>query len=283
MYGESSTFDLVSLCGQQSGEGVVGVFVCYLDDSDSAISQVATLGGYVASIDGWKKFESETSALFEREGVDVYQTKRIIQSKGAFASWSMDRKRRFIEEWSDIASKSVTFGVAVATRRSFHRRFVKEFPKNSRLSAMGVSFSAIMHIVCSNNPLRDKIRHEGISFVIESGHKNNPGLERFFHEQKGNEVFAGAGRSITFVDKNSSRAIQWADFCAYHARRILSTSDRLGPDFIVPGHELFDIAYRKMPHLFKSVSTHREATSLEIDRAANPAVSNLWQWLTRPH
>lgn len=278
-------FDVVDLVGGHHARGVVAVFVCYLDDSDSNLSQVATLGGYVSTIPNWQRFESLSAELFQKYGVEIYQTKRIVQSKSCFKGWSREKKLSFMSEWADIAVETVTFGVAVATRRSFHKRFIKENPKNSQMSPYGVSFSAILHIVCSNNPLREKIRQDGVSFVIETGQPNNGEIEKFFHKHKGHQAFQGAPRSIRFADKKSSRAVQLADLFAYHGRRILATNDRLGPNIAVPAHELFQAFSPKMPHIMRSVRSAQNVSDAGIDmeRVKNPETSKLWEWLSRPH
>src|SRR4051794_28798017 len=56
-----SVFDLVELVGGRRGSGVVGVFVCYLDDSDHNLSSVATVAGYLAHLDQWKNSRKKLS------------------------------------------------------------------------------------------------------------------------------------------------------------------------------------------------------------------------------
>ena len=73
-------------------------------------------------------------------------------------------------------------------------------------------------------PLVDK---HGISFLVESGNNNNSEIEQFFQRMSKQPAFGGALRSISFVAKNSCRAIQLADFFAFYGRRHMRNAELL--------------------------------------------------------
>lgn len=107
----SEIFDLIEpVGGHKHSDGVVCVFVCYLDDSDSQLSRVATLAGYVSTLDEWKAFEVDTAPLFLCHGVDVLHAKEFHDTKGCFAGWSRIRKHSFVEELYDLVGKHVFSG-----------------------------------------------------------------------------------------------------------------------------------------------------------------------------
>lgn len=59
-----------------------------------------------------------------------------------------------------------------------------------------------------------------MSFVLETGHENNPEAEEVFNNVRRLYGDAGAAlRSICFVPKESCRAIQMADLFAFYSRR----------------------------------------------------------------
>jgi hypothetical protein len=66
-----------------------------------------------------------------------------------------------------------------------------------------------------------RIAHtEGVSFILETGHENNVEAEGVFHDVRRLYGDAAAAlRSISFVPKESSRAIQMADLFAFYSRR----------------------------------------------------------------
>ena len=66
-----------------------------------------------------------------------------------------------------------------------------------------------------------RIAHaEGVSFVLETGHENNPEAEKVFNDVRRLYGDAAAAlRSICFVPKESCRAIQMADLFAFYSRR----------------------------------------------------------------
>jgi len=67
----------------------------------------------------------------------------------------------------------------------------------------------------------DRAKKDGVAFLVESGNTNNSEIEQYFHKMAKQSAFEGALRSISFIAKNSCRAIQIADFFAYYSRRYL--------------------------------------------------------------
>jgi hypothetical protein len=60
---------------------------------------------------------------------------------------------------------------------------------------------------------------EGVAFVLECGHENNPEAEKEFYWVREHYNLQGVLRSISFVPKDSCRAIQLADLIAFYSRR----------------------------------------------------------------
>jgi len=79
------------------------------------------------------------------------------------------------------------------------------------------------------DPLVGKDAYEqGVAFILETGHENNPDAERCFHavrEQHKLDML----RSISFVPKQSCRAIQVADLLAFYSRRNSAAMEKAGP------------------------------------------------------
>ncbi len=270
--GAWSVFDLLSLAGgHREQEGYAVVFACYLDDSDDKNSLVATLAGYVATIENWRAFEVEAEPIFERYGVDILHTKDLHNTRGEFKGWTYLKKSSFVEELYDAASKYVPFGAAVSARKSLIKKWKRERPKNSQVSPHGFCFGSIMHLVVHNHTLRDEVRRQKVSFLVESGHNNNGEIERYFHKWKADRMYRDYVGSISFVGKRDSRAIQLADFFAFHARRTSHRLERFDNKLVFPEFPLFAIAQMKLPHSMQTASKNLRETTRED--AMNPELS----------
>src|SRR5215212_6491089 len=77
---------------------------------------------------------------------------------------------------------------------------------------------------------------EGVAFVLESGHENNPDAEWTFDEVRRIHSLENVLHSISFVGKDACRAIQIADLFAFYSRRHGVAVERApeGEKLIVP-------------------------------------------------
>ena len=112
----------------------------------------------------------------------------------------------------------------------------RETGKFSSMSPIGVCFSAIMSRIVANpdHHFAAAIKQQGVSFLIESGNRNNAEIEKFFHQMADKSTFEGTLRSIKFIRKASCRAIQLADFFAFYSRRQMRNHDRFSGKFALP-------------------------------------------------
>ncbi len=244
------------------------MFACYLDDSDDKNSLVATLAGYVATIDDWQRFELEAEPIFDGYGVDILHTKDLHGTKGCFKGWSLIKKQSFVDELYTVAARYVPFGMAVSTRKNIIKKWKRDNPKNSSMSPYGVCFASIMHGVVHNHTTRDEVRRQKVSFLVERGHNNNGEIEKRYHQWKTDRLYAGFVGGISFVGKNDSRAIQLADFFAFHARRTSNRAQHFDGKLILPEFPLFAIAQLKLPH--NSRTAAGKITRVTREHAMNP-------------
>lgn len=246
------------------------MFVCYLDDSDAELSSVATLAGYVASLDEWREFEDKVSPVFENYEVDILHAIDLFGTKKCFDGWSVLKKQSFINELYKIAGEHVLFGISMSRRKSAHKRWIRQNKKNSSMSAYGVCFAAIMHTVCYKINISEIIRENGLSFIVERGHKNNAEIERYFYKFNNHAVYKGIALTISFVGKTNSRAIQLSDMFAFYSRRATSASDRFDHKLAVPMPEIYQIMSESVLHIEKVLSGDIRVSTIED--ATNPHV-----------
>lgn len=241
----------MSLAGGHREAGAVGVFACYLDDSDDRLSSVITLAGYVAPISAWKSFEDEVAPIFDRYEVPILHAKDLHGTKGCFRGWSKLRKKSFVAEIYSVAASRVSFGISVSVRKSAIPHWHKDYPKNSGMSAYGICFASIMHTAIYNNSLGGQIQNQGISFIVESGHKNNAEIEKRFDKALKHELYSGIARSIKFSSKQSCRAIQMADLSAFYSRRFSARADRFDHKSAMSDEEPYNVAQRFVRHYLR--------------------------------
>lgn len=243
----ADALDIVSLShGPAYGDGLVMAMVCYLDDSDHNQSSIATLAGYVASVDNWKIVEQDLEAVCQRYSVDILHAKEFHQTKGCFKRWSRTRKQQFVDDLYARANQ-LTWGVSFSGAKNW-RDVKHQVPGHERMSLFGVMFASIMFQLVYGNPFAKLFQRDGLSFMIESGHRNNSELEQYFHNMRGFDTYKGKINSISFVSKDSSRAIQLADFLAFHSRR-WAALHAASPNVIFPKEGILKRIYTKVPHL----------------------------------
>ena len=91
------------------------------------------------------------------------------------------------------------------------------------------------------------IRQHGVSFLVESGNANNAELEKQFHAASQLPAFEGCLRSISFISKNSCRAIQLADLLAFYTRRQMRNADRFDYKMVLPPCPYIQTIRRHVP------------------------------------
>lgn len=249
----SALFRLVRLVGgHKPAEGFAAVFVCYLDDSDAEQSSVITLAGYIQSLVDWEKFESHAEAVCREYGVDVLHAKEFHGTKGCFEGWTYKKKSRFIE---DLYSTSPDMlGISVSVGKANFRKRQKELGFAPSLSAYGYAFHQVATGFIHSKFSKKQIDEQGLSLVVETGHKNNGDLERTFHQIKKDPMHRGCLKSLSFSGKHESRAIQLADLYAFYSRRQSAKVDALPRDaseaVIQAGQEkMFSLITFQCPHI----------------------------------
>lgn len=200
----------------------------YLDDSDSDEGPVTVLAGYYARKEDWEKFEHEAADLMFEEDVPILHAMKFHKTKGPFKGWSGQRKRAFVSKLYAITRRHIMGGQCSSLRKTDFKQFFKSDKLFAQHSPLGVCFSTLMTSWIMQHPNRDAIISEGISVFLEDGNHNNADIERIFAQLQGMELFGGALNDLTIVPKNSSRAIQLADFLAFHGRRNVSIWDAEG-------------------------------------------------------
>jgi hypothetical protein len=90
----------------------IAVFKFFLDDS--ARGGVFAVGGYVAHISQWEKFEEEWRPRLRQAGVDVFHATDFYNAHGEFKGWDYKKQIKFAKLFTAIAEKQTEIGIAHA-------------------------------------------------------------------------------------------------------------------------------------------------------------------------
>lgn len=234
-----------------SSAGRICVFQCYLDDSyDQPGTGVVTLGGYFGGAENWCRFEERSDEFLTSLGVPVFHSKDFKNTNGVFRGWSRSQKEGLSVGWFNIAQECGLIGVSKSVKRSLHKSFRKVGKSTHNYSPLGMAFGAMSRSVCDGSSMNLPKGERPTSFFVESGNANNSGVKKVFDSASKNEPMASLMRSLTFVRKDSCRAIQLADFCAYYSRQIAKglLAGIADYDLIDGLRDEVKIAFTRVPH-----------------------------------
>jgi len=238
-------------------EALDGVFIrmaliIYLDDSDSDQSSVITIAGYAGLASAWNIVEEHLEGVCAKYDVEILHAMKFVGTKGSFKDWKWAKKIGFVEELYSGPTNQL-IGLSFSGAKSF--KTIKEQHKVFASSSLFEhEFVRLVGFLTRFHPNAAAIRREGLSFVIETGHKNNKGIQKWFDNASENGDLKGVLRSLTFVAKDSCRAIQISDFLAYHARQWSAKCAVHFNEVVIPKEVVLKTMCDLVPHHFDMIS-----------------------------
>ena len=225
------------------------VFVCYLDDSDDDQSRVSTLAGYVARVSAWERYEEHASLVYQRYKVgEIASAKELHNGHGPFKGWPLAKKWQFVD---DLFNGFDLFGIGHSVDKiSFAKMKASGWSGiGPNMSKLGIAMAGTMHALLRGNVYSGYIQHHKLSFVVETGHRNNGNIEKYFHIAKSNALYADHLGGIQFWGKKDFKALHLADFLAFYLRRHHALSVAHGEHLIVPQTKWLTKLTEKCPHI----------------------------------
>jgi hypothetical protein len=242
-----------------AGRWVV-VLVVYLDDSGKdPQSRITTLAGYAATAEQWKMFESEVEPWFTEFGVNILHAKKLESTKCDFAGWTVLRKQAFVARICQVMSRHVAVGYSMSVVKETYRARAKESSRKRTVTPYTICFNKIVDWVLADYLVGREANINGVSFILECGHENNPEVEKSFDELKTLQGLS-ALRSISFVCKDDSRAIQIADLLAFYSRRTGAALES------APVKERRKVRAHPMMNLIGGAVPHRSFVATDFDQ-----------------
>jgi hypothetical protein len=208
---------------------IVMVLACYLDeartDKESAITTVA---GYVGACPDWLTFEAAADQICKDHNVAVIHGVDFHHGRKSFKGWGSVEKEKFTSQLQEAIKPAATMGITQSSVVADFEKVKKEYKVAQQESVYGHCFRRIVGIVLDDPVVRfwfNEMPGADVHFILEEGCKNRPDVERIWDELKRISPMRGRLSALTFAPKDSTRALQMADFLAYHSRRYLGKYD----------------------------------------------------------
>jgi hypothetical protein len=200
------------------------VLVCYLDDSGKdPQNPITTVAGFIAPENGWKAFELEVEPVFVEKKVPILHAKDLHHTDGPFKGWTRLQKQAFIARIGQVASRYLMMRLSMSALKGTYEEHALHrgagTPSRRTVTPYTFCFQVIVDRILRGVTLGRLAHSEGVSFVLECGHENNPQAEHEFYWVRERYNLENVLTSISFVPKNSYRAVQMADLVAFYTRR----------------------------------------------------------------
>jgi hypothetical protein len=201
------------------------MLVCYLDESGTEKgSPIITVGGYVALESAWQSFERNVAQVFDSYGVRHLHGVEFEHRDDPYKRWCSIKQNTFVSELADALRQTVEFGVCFSVRKDAYVLAKNAHGLNRNESAYGFAFRGVFEHILRDQIVRDAIARlrASLSFVMESGCKNEQDVRRIFELNKAHPSLTKVMGNLAFALKNSTIALQMADFLAYQTRRYVA-------------------------------------------------------------
>jgi len=227
------------------------VFSFYIDDSGTdPQNPLITLAGYVARDEAWRAFEANVEPIFARHRVKILHAMEMHNTDGEFDGWRVLKKEAFVAELYRSLSRYIPLGMHYSAVKKNYKKRVPHNQKTIFPTSYAWCFNVLIDRLLKRVDLGRSVHENGVAFVVESGNVHNGEIEKAFHGIRKSHNLENVLRSISFVEKSHSRAIQMADLLAFYARRY-STKLNDQPKIkqrSVRREQILKIMLEKIPH-----------------------------------
>jgi len=229
------------------------LLVCYLDDSGKDPQNLAiTVAGYVADEGSWAQFEAEVEPLFTKYGVATLHATDLHGTRRDFKDWTVLKKQSFVAQFCRILSRHALLGVTMSAAKSEYKAAADRSARKKTVSPYTFCSNVILDWLLRDIRVGRRANEEGGAFAFEEGHENNPEAE--WNIGVVSEMFdiGDKIKSISFVAKTTSRAIQAADLLAFYSRRhaneLLKATPQERAKLLVDPGQMLKIIAENLPH-----------------------------------
>lgn len=193
---------------------------------------VVTMAGYVGFTPQWLIFEEAAKSIYDNYGIEVFHAKEFHSTKYQFDGWRRIKKQTYAKEIYDAArdARALDLGISFSVRKSAYKQKKLETKLNANVSDYGFCFTGILNHLLNDAVFKEILGRNGvdITFIVEAGNDNDEDVKRIFNNIRSKYGLERKLNSIAFQPKDSSRALQLADFFAFYSRRHAEATERSG-------------------------------------------------------
>lgn len=208
--------------GGRYRRGLLFVLECYLDDSNNSSGPSLGIAGFLSHVDYWEALERAVEPILSGYNVSLLRGKDFHNGHNDFKNWDGPKKRQFVDDLFSVAGRYIICGINSTINKGYYKKLKAQDRTLSNLSPLGAAFASAVTALAAKDIPNHPAFHpvERLSFVVESGNNSNNNLPKYFHWLKKNWGFPGVPLGdLRFVEKRDCRAVQLADFLAFHGRR----------------------------------------------------------------
>jgi hypothetical protein len=197
------------------------MFTAYFDGSGSSDTATIAVAGFVAPVEQWTEFERNWKDCLTAFGVSALHMKHYAHSRGEFAPWKGDKRKRqdFLERLISIIKTRVWHSFACAVMMEDYRPVDSEYCLHEFSNPYGL---AAMTCIRKTLPWKEQYaRHSELLHVFEAGDEGQGELIKLAKKYLDvTPVPLPKGRSVAF---------QAADLLAYEHLKV-NVERRKNPD-----------------------------------------------------
>jgi Protein of unknown function (DUF3800) len=200
------------------------MLVCYLDDSGKDLhNPITTVAGYLARDDDWLAFEAGGEPILAEKKVPVLHARDLHASDGPFKGWRILEKQALVARIANVAFGRVMMGLSMSAHKDNYEEHAvyraDGAPSRRTVPPYVFCFQVLVDWLLRDIRVGRFVHSEGLALILEGEHENNGYAEQEFHGVRKRYNLEGVLHSISFVRKDSCRAIQLADLLAFYSRR----------------------------------------------------------------
>jgi len=214
-----SSFDNFSFL--LSSDKMIGMFQCFFDEGGGEDHGFIAVCGYVASVERWKRFETDWRAMLKSHEVPYLHMKELAHFNGPYRKWKGDEKGRiaFLRNAGALVCGSADYGFLCVARYA-------DFEKVNRKYYLAENFHspyALAGRFCiarANSWMREIGRTvKEIDYVFDRGGPDVAGLTELMH--RSNCQIPSFKPSRDTETEAGMVQLQAADYFAYELRKAM--------------------------------------------------------------
>lgn len=197
------------------------MFECFFDESGGADHGFIAVCGYAASVEKWRRFETDWKALLADHGVPYLHMKLLAHCKGPYEKWKQDEKGRvaFLREAGTVVCGSADYGFLCAVRYADFEKVNREYYLADNFHSP-YALAGRFCIARANHWVNSVgMSTKEIEYVFDRGGPDIPGLVELM--QRSNLQIPAFRPSRDTENEAGLVQLQAADYFAYELRKAI--------------------------------------------------------------